>query len=97
MLLFSGSVTAVVDVIINGGFESGNTGFTSSYAYVPPQQSNCFNEETYSISGNANDCHGSWDNVGPRTGSLFFYTNGGPNAGVSVWNQTFIGVPGATY
>lgn len=78
-------------LITNGGFEAGNTGFTSSYTY----QSDLNPEATYYVGGNANAYHGSFAGL-PHSGSNFMTVNGAPTAGVAVWGEAGIGVASNT-
>jgi hypothetical protein len=74
-------------LIANGGFEAGNTGFTSSYAY----QTNLNPEATYYVGANANTYHSSFAGSS-HSGANFMIVNGAPIANVTVWKELGIDV-----
>lgn len=83
---------AQANLIINGSFESGNTGFSSDYTYlasnsVPPSTE----EGQYKIVQNLNQAHAGWAAFGSlsaQSGSNYMVANGSPNAALSPWMQT---------
>jgi LPXTG-motif cell wall-anchored protein len=87
----TGSTTAG-NLIINGGFESGNTGFTSDYAY----NVTTYAAGEYTIGSNASQAHSGF--VGTAyAGSNFFIGNGAEDTTQTVWqsqafNVTEVGV-----
>ena len=97
------SPTFAANLITNGGFESGNTGFTSAYTYVAPLAvpgggDNMVPENTYTIGTNAFNQHPSWASVGPFAGSNFLIANGSSSNDAAVWAQTLTGLTiGTTY
>ncbi|MFN5369971.1 MAG: gliding motility-associated C-terminal domain-containing protein [Bacteroidia bacterium] len=64
------------NIIVNGGFESGNTGFLSQYTFVPNGSANneLIPEGTYGIAANANTMHPQFQGTG-RSGN-FMIING---------------------
>src|SRR5204863_8779087 len=73
--------------VINGGFESGDTGFTSGYTSV----TDCHPAASYDIVATTNDCHTSWASYRPHNGSLQMAVNGGgvpTDATKTVWEET---------
>lgn len=91
------SPAVAANLVTNGGFEAGNTGFTSTYTYVAPGGS-MVPENTYSVGPNASAYHGSWANVAAHSGTNYFIANGSPTDNASAWKQTLSGLTvGATY
>ena len=82
------------DLVNNGHFTNGNTGFTSSYTYISnpnttPSGHALWNEGTYAIGNNAANWHenfrGSQDHT---TGDgNYMIINGNTNPGAVVWSQ----------
>ena len=78
-------ISAQANLVINGSFESGNTGFGSDYTYntdVPLEAG------LYNIVANSQDAHPAWVDLGPQSGSLFYVANGSPDINLSPWFQT---------
>jgi hypothetical protein len=80
--LFAGA--AMANLVTNGDFESGNTGFTSSYTN---NQADCTGPAVYAVNGNAQSCHPSFVAVTPHGGQLMMTLNGATTSGVEVWNS----------
>lgn len=82
--LFATSASA--NLIINGDFEAGNTGFTSEYANSP----SLFGEERYAITTNPNINHGGGASYGDNTtgSGLMLAANGSGVQGTVIWSQT---------
>ena len=80
-------------VVFNGGFESGATGFTSSYLYVTGTQ---YPAAVWGISPNANQKHIYWSGL-PHSGSLFMTVNGAQGSNVVAWQQTVTVRPDQKY
>ncbi len=83
------------NLVVNGGFESGNTGFTSAYTYTS-------NEEppaTYFIGSNPNLYNPFWPSTAmPFDGSNMMIVNGADVPNVNVWEESAIPVtPDTTY
>ncbi|MDQ6788114.1 MAG: hypothetical protein M3033_15020 [Acidobacteriota bacterium] len=81
---------AAQNLITNGDFSSGNTGFTSSYTY----QTNLVPETTYYVGANPRTYHPSWASFGDHTtgSGLMMIVNGDTTVGSSVWKQSNISV-----
>lgn len=89
--------------IINGNFESGDTGFTNDHTYLGSGaqgvgNSGCgstsalFPEDSYAVAGNANQCHSSWGNISAPEGNLMLLVNGSTLPGNSIaWSQSTTG------
>lgn len=84
------------NVVNNGNFQQGNTGFFCAYTYNP---SSVWNEGTYAVTNNANFVHSNFqglDHTNPPTGN-FLVCNGSGVAGTIVWQQTVNVIPGIQY
>ncbi len=87
------------DLITNGSFNSGNTGFSSDLNYVTGIFCPLCPENTYTVGINATFYHSDFtgsDHTNPPFGS-FYIANGPGTAGVSVWCQSFAVQPGTDY
>jgi len=81
---------ASANLITNGDFSSGASGFASGYSYVAPvNQGACYPETTYSIVTSPNICHNLWANFGDHTtgtGNMMI-VNGATVANDIVWAE----------
>jgi len=98
----SGFLVTGPNLIVNGDFSAGNTGFSSDYA-TGTTSSVLANEETYFIGDASVDWMPHWgqDNVtadpyGDPSGGMM-YINGSPTAGQVYWRQTVAVTPGTDY
>jgi hypothetical protein len=88
------AVKASANLIINGNFESGNTGFSSDYTYIAvPQQwgpNGSWDPGTYAIDTNPNNDHGLWASFGDHTTGhgKMMVVNGSTEANKAVWADT---------
>lgn len=106
-----GSVLSGVNLVTNGSFENGNTGFSSSYTYrdstyinpadLPGQGTryygSLFNETDYTIATNPNNLHINFSNCSPKLGNKQLVINGAGTANVSIWSQTVECSPNTDY
>lgn len=91
---FLGSSSFAANLVTNGGFESGNTGFTSAYTY----ESNLLPAATYYVGSNPSLYNGFWSSFAPYDGSLMMIVNGATTPNVNVWAESGITVvPNTTY
>ncbi|MBS1637210.1 MAG: gliding motility-associated C-terminal domain-containing protein [Bacteroidetes bacterium] len=76
-----------LELINNGDFESGNTGFSSAYAYTPPPNTQ---EGQYWVSTSASPWNGGMTSAGDHTSGSgnFMLVNGAGTANVNVYCQT---------
>lgn len=90
------------NIVTNGDFESGNTGFTSGYSYYTTN-SNTWGvigqEGTYTINTNSANVHNNFGNYpcldhtyGNGTGKCM-YVNGAGSANTTVWQQVIPVIP----
>ena len=89
------------DRIINGDFENGNVGFSSSFDYVTffPFICTLCPENTYAIGNNATLFHSGFtgtDHTNPPSGD-FFIANAPGQVGAEVWCQSVNVLPQTTY
>ncbi|MFZ4521892.1 MAG: hypothetical protein ACOYNC_09310, partial [Bacteroidales bacterium] len=94
-----GSALSGINLVTNGDFESGNTGFTSSYTLGPPVYNGLYNEGTYDVIADPSSRHTNFIAcVDHTSGSgLQMVINGTINPNVPVWEQTVNVVPGMDY
>jgi gliding motility-associated-like protein len=83
------------NLIVNGNFSQGNTGFTSDYTHITP---NLF-EAQYFIGTNPQAWNGNLTNCGDHTtgASNMMMVNGSPTIGAKVWQQTVAVAPNTNY
>lgn len=81
------------EFIVNGNFESGNSGFTTDYLYVPPGSGALVPQGRYTVDNNPRDSHNSFAIMGDHTSGtgLMMILNGVANDSV-VWEQTLTGL-----
>ena len=85
------------NIVVNGDFEQGNVGFTSSYNYV--YSTSYLLEGCYSIGLNANNYHTgfySWSDHTTETGN-YMIINGAQTPNTNVWTQTVTVEPNTDY
>jgi gliding motility-associated-like protein len=86
------------NLVVNGDFSSGNSGFTSNYTYC--NTNNCltpFIKDGYSIGPNPNFYHVAYQGVDHTTGSGNLMVVNGSNSGYNVWSQTINVSPSQNY
>lgn len=88
----TGSLPTGANLIVNGDFEEGNTGFLSSYAYTPGNSSN---QGIYNVTDNPQVMNGGFSPATPGDKQLVI--DGATTANVTVWSQTVKVVPNSTY
>lgn len=86
-----------VELVNNGNFTAGNTGFTSGYAYC--NSANCLGPEgTYAVGNNPTFFHGAFTGADHTTGSsAMMIINGSGTAGTSIWCQSISVIPNSNY
>ena len=95
----TGNVFMGGNLIYNGDFEAGNTGFGSSYGYVAPVAGALNPEGLYTVTHLPHDVHNDFTTYPDHTTGTGYQmvVNGAPTAGVVVWTQSVPVIPGATY
>lgn len=89
-----------IELIQNGNFESGNTGFTSNYTYVSnATQNGLFPEERYTVSNSPNYMHSNFWGADHTsgTGMMMIVNGSGSNPPINVWQQTVAVTPNTDY
>ncbi|HEY1124067.1 MAG TPA: PEPxxWA-CTERM sorting domain-containing protein [Sphingobium sp.] len=86
--LLSGGANAA-NLVVNGDFEAGNSGFTSQYIYAPAGNST---EGEYTIRSNPFPWNGNFISAADHTtgSGQMMVINGSPNAGDIVWQSSVI-------
>jgi len=85
---------ALANLVINGGFEDGNTGFTSDYIY---STSSGFINGYYAIGSNPSAYNGAWTDItAAHGGTNMMIVNGATNGTSSVWSAQ-VTVESGTY
>ena len=100
----TGSALSNVNILTNGNFSSGNTGFGSSYGYSTNLAAGGegAGEGQYWVGANPQTVHSGFSQCADKTtGSLTtgrqMVINGSTNAGVIIWSQSVSVTPGADY
>ena len=97
MALSTGARAA--NLVVNGDFEAGNTGFGSDYTFVSGPAS-AEPPAVYAIDTSPHNVHPLWADFGDHTSGsgLMMIVNGSETSGVQVWNESGIAVdPNTTY
>ena len=83
------------NIIVNGDFTNGNTGFTSEYQYATPN----ITEGQYFVGPNPQAWNASLSNCKDHTTSSgnMLLVNGSPTPYVNVWKQTITVTPNTNY
>ena len=95
-LAAAGSASAT-ELLANGNFDQGVTGFYSQYAYSPPngQGNNLWPEGTYDVTTNPNLDHPLFSSFADHTGNpsagMMMVINGASDANTIVWSEGDIG------
>ena len=103
------NTTVAVELVTNGHFTDGNTGFTTAYTYHPgyycssctqPDTTGLWPEGRYAIGSNANNYHSEFFGTyytSPGSGN-FMIVNGSPSTGlITVWSENITVQPYTTY
>ena len=79
---------ASANLLTNGDFSAGNTGFTTAYSFA--SANDCWPEGSYDIVTNPYNCHSLWYSFGDHTTGTgnMMVVNGAPSSGVAVWSET---------
>jgi hypothetical protein len=98
-IIVSTSVSAVAsNLVVNGDFAAGNSGFTSQYTYSP---GNLGPANVYDVGTNPQADNGAWPNAGPPAGAPspnMLIVNGGLIGTNIVWGENNIAVqPNTNY
>ena len=95
-LIAAGSASAT-ELLTNGDFDAGNTGFYSHYTYSPPDGTgmNLWPESTYDITTNAHLDHPAFSPFADHTPGgdrgMMMVINGSPTADEIIWSEGDVG------
>ena len=97
LALFGLAVKAsATNLVTNGDFESGNTGFSSDYIYVgTPNSTALWDQGKYAIVTSARDYHSNFTSAADHTGgsgARYFAANRGTNINQAVWMSNVLNV-----
>ncbi|MEO1260622.1 MAG: gliding motility-associated C-terminal domain-containing protein [Bacteroidota bacterium] len=86
---------AAPNLVFNGDFESGNTGFSTAYTYQPNGD---LNEENYRIANFGDEGRPEWDPCTDLSGNgNMMLVNAATNGNIPVWCQTVNVQPNTSY
>ncbi len=85
------------NLVVNGDFAAGNTGFTSQYAYNA-QNSGLGGADTFSVGTDPALFNGAWPTMKPHSpATQMLIANGATTANTKVWSQTVSVEANSTY
>jgi len=86
------------ELVTNGDFSAGNTGFSSTYGYVPVSTNALWPEGLYGVGPNPTAYHSNfWGRDHTTNSGNFMIVNGTGLAGVVVWQETVTVLPNTPY
>ncbi len=88
------------NLVVNGDFEAGNTGFTSGYGYVAPSFNALYPESLYSITTSPNIVHNAFSSCSDVTSTgpgNMMVVNGSTTPNTIVWSETIAVNPNTLY
>lgn len=93
------SPAQAANIVINGDFSAGNSGFTSDYGTASGAPGSCFPEGVYAVVASPSACHGFWSSFGDHTtgtGNLMA-VNGSGTPGTIAWSEVLAVAPNTQY
>jgi hypothetical protein len=95
LLVWGSAASAAVNLVPNGDFELGNTGFTSAYTYSSASNTD---EGQYTVRTDPYPWNSNFGSVGDHTSGsgMMMVANGAPVADQIVWQSAPIVIAGAT-
>ncbi|MGE3841729.1 MAG: PEP-CTERM sorting domain-containing protein [Vicinamibacterales bacterium] len=104
LVLAMAHAASAANIVVNPGFSSGNSDFSSSYAPAPGPNppgpfGACSAEGVFQITTDPHSCHAAWASFGDHTTGTgnMMAVNGAPVPGVAVWSQNVSVIPNTTY
>lgn len=82
--------SAATNLITNGDFSAGNSGFTTQYNYVAPSPGIMWDEGNITIAANPFSVHGYWVNI-PGSNPMLI-ANGATKGNLTIWQESAINV-----
>lgn len=97
--LMATSAAQATNLIINGDFEAGNTGFRSDYGFITPGPNELIPEGRYTVDTRGSNSHPRFSDMGDQgTGTgKFLIVNGSPLTNQVAWAQSVNLIPGKDY
>lgn len=95
----TGSTTVAQELVVNGDFSAGNTGFTSTYNYTAPTSGSMYPENLYTVYNDPTFTHGTFfgrDHT-TNTGNFMIINGSGTTPPPSVWEETVTVLPNTDY
>ncbi|HEX4180547.1 MAG TPA: PEPxxWA-CTERM sorting domain-containing protein [Caulobacteraceae bacterium] len=89
------AANAAANLVVNGDFSDGNTGFTSQYTYAAPTSGALMPETRYTITTDPRSVHPYWVRVGGDNSIMV--VNGATSAGKTVWQENIATIAGQAY
>jgi hypothetical protein len=95
--VMSAGAASAANLITNGDFSSGNTGFTTQYSYVSPTPNALYPEGDITIAANPISVHNLWVDLGDTTNPMLI-VNGATRGSPTIWEEDGITTShGGTY
>jgi hypothetical protein len=97
------TIASTSELVTNGNFNLGNTGFTSAYGFVSSaaniaaNKKGLYPEGRYAVDTSAGFYHNNFTGYGNGGSGNFMIVNGATIAGQSVWSQTISVLPNTAY
>ena len=91
LCVFAAAPARATNLVVNGSFESGNTGFSSDYTYLPTPSQTLMDAGEYGVIQSLDQAHAIWAQFGSlsaQSGTNYFVANGSPDDTLSPWMQT---------
>jgi len=86
---------AATNLVVNGDFSQGATGFTSDYKYVAPTSGSMMPETVYTVTSDPKSVHPYWIQIAGDKPLLL--VNGATTSGMTVWQENITTVAGQSY
>ena len=99
LLLAVSAHASAINLVANGDFSAGATGFTSGYLGKASGTNSMWDPGTYTIDTSARSNHALWETGGDSTTGTgnFMLVNGSVEVGKAVWKQTIAVMPAWLY
>jgi len=82
--------SAATNLITNGDFSAGNSGFTTGYNYVAPAANIMYTEGNITIASSPQSVHNLWVPIAGSNPMLI--ANGSPTSNLTIWQESAIAV-----
>jgi hypothetical protein len=103
LLLFASAALALVataaqastNLVVNGDFSEGNSGFTSGYGYAAPANRALWPQSVYTVTSDPSKVNPYWVHLSGSQNMLL--VNGATTAGMTVWQENLSTASGQEY